>query len=54
MLNVRPFLVRFARSPVELPEKPKGDPEKRRNGLDLIQPPTTIFTKVNGETTDDN
>ena len=43
MQNVKPFLVRFARSAVQEPAKPDPPP-----------PPTTIHTRVKAETTDDN
>ena len=59
MQNVKPFLVRFARSAVPEPAKP--EPAKPENGRhekghipDPPPPPTTIHTRVNAETTDDN
>ena len=53
MQNVKPFLVRFARSAVPEPSKPEDGPQARGNMPDPPPPPDTIFTKVQNETTDD-
>ena len=55
MQNVKPFLVRFARSAVPEPSKPEDGPQARGNMPDPPPPPpNTILTRVTSETTDDN
>ena len=54
MQNVKPFLVRFARSAAPEPAKPEDGPQATGNIPDPPPPPNTIYTFVNSETTDDN
>ena len=54
MQNVKPFLVRFARSAVQEPAKPENGRHEKGNIPDPPPPPTTIQTRVQSETTDDN
>ena len=54
MLNVKPFLVRFARNAVQEPPKPDNGPHEKGNMPDPPPPPNTIYTRVPAETTDDN
>lgn len=54
MLNVKPFLVRFARSAVPEPAKPTDDLQDRGKMPDPPPPPQTINTRVQPETTDEN
>ena len=54
MQNVKPFLIRFARSAVQEPAKPENGRHEKGNVPDPTPPPTTILTRVYDETTDDN
>ena len=54
MLNVKPFLIRFAKSTVQESAKPGNGLHEEGNMPDPPPPPDTISTRVLGETTDDN
>ena len=55
MQNVKPFLIRFARSPVQELEKPEKASYVSGTTPDPPPPPPdTMYTRVRPETTDEN